>query len=254
MAAESLCNLLHHARPVPLQLLNQIDPAPFSWQVPGLRQELVVALLRSLPKPLRRQLVPLPDQARALLARMTPYQQPLLDALEGELATAGVPVRRADWRLDAVPAHSTVTFQVRDGQHVLAQGKDLTVLARQLQPQLRTTLSAAGAGVQRRGCAAGMSAPCRGPTGTSRLVIWSPPTRRWWTRATRWPSPCCPPSSSSATPCGRAPGGCCSWRCPGWSSRRSAAWTGTPDWCWPATQTATSRPCWPTASPVPPTR
>ena len=136
---------------VPLQLLNQIDPTSFSWQVPGLRQELVIALLRSLPKALRRQLVPLPDQARALLARMTPYQQPLLDALERELAAAGLPVRRADWRPDRVPAHLTITFQIRDSQHVLAQGKDLAVLARQLQPQLQTTLSAAGAGVERRG-------------------------------------------------------------------------------------------------------
>ncbi|MFN2534153.1 MAG: ATP-dependent RNA helicase HrpA [Pseudonocardiaceae bacterium] len=136
---------------VPLQLLNQIDPAPFSWQVPGLRQELVVALLKSLPKPLRRQLVPVPDHARALLVRMTPYQQPLLDALERELATAGVPVRRADWRLDQVPAHLTITFQVHDGPDVLAQGKDLAALARQLQPQLLTTLSAAGAGLERRG-------------------------------------------------------------------------------------------------------
>ena len=41
---------------VPLQVLNQIDPAPFTWQVPGLREELVVALLKSLPKSLRRQL------------------------------------------------------------------------------------------------------------------------------------------------------------------------------------------------------
>jgi ATP-dependent helicase HrpA len=136
---------------VPMQLLNQVDPAPFSWQVPGLREDLVVALLKSLPKPLRRQLVPVPDYARALLARMTPYQQPLLDALERELARAGVPVRRADWRLDRVPAHLTITFQVRDGQHVLAQGKDLAALAHQLQPQLRTTLSAAGGGVERRG-------------------------------------------------------------------------------------------------------
>ena len=136
---------------VPLQLINQIDPAPFSWQIPGLREELVVALLKSLPKPLRRQLVPVPDHAKALLARMTPYQQPLLDALERELASAGVPVRRADWRLNQVPAYLTITFQVRDGQQVLAQGKDLAALIRQLQPQLRTTLSAAGSGLERRG-------------------------------------------------------------------------------------------------------
>jgi ATP-dependent helicase HrpA len=136
---------------VPLQLLNQIDPAPFTWQVPGLRLELVTALLKSLPKPLRRQLVPVPDHAKALLTRMTPYQRPLLDALERELAEAGVPVRRSDWRLDQLPAHLMVTFQVRDGEAVLAEGKDLAALTHQLQPQLRATLSGAGAGLERRG-------------------------------------------------------------------------------------------------------
>ena len=136
---------------VPLQLLNQIDPAPFTWQVPGLRLELVTALLKSLPKPLRRQMVPVPDHAKALLARMTPYQQPLLDALERELAEVGIPVCRADWRLDQVPAHLTITFQVRDGEAILAEGKDLAALARQLQPQLRATLSAAGGDLERQG-------------------------------------------------------------------------------------------------------
>ncbi|MGH3868499.1 MAG: ATP-dependent RNA helicase HrpA [Pseudonocardiaceae bacterium] len=133
---------------VPLPVLNQIDPAPFSWQVPGLREELVVALLKSLPKPLRRQLVPVPERVKALLARMTPYREPLLDVLEREL---GVPVRRADWRLDQVPDHLRITFRVYDGEVTLASGKDLPALAQQVQPQLRATLSAAGGGLQRRG-------------------------------------------------------------------------------------------------------
>jgi ATP-dependent helicase HrpA len=136
---------------VPLQLLNQIDPAPFTWQVPGLRLELITALLKSLPKPLRRQLVPVPDHAKALLARMTPYQQPLLDALERQLAAACVPVRRADWRLDQVPAHLAITFQVYDGEATLGEGKDLAALTRQLQPQLRARLSAAGGDLERQG-------------------------------------------------------------------------------------------------------
>ncbi len=136
---------------VPLPVLNQVDPAPFTWQVPGLREELVVALLKSLPKPLRRQLVPVPDQAKALLARMTPYQQPLLDALERELHQAGLTVRREDWQLDRVPDHLKIAFRVCDGNRTLAQGRDLAALAHQVQPQLRATLSAAGSGLQRRG-------------------------------------------------------------------------------------------------------
>ncbi|MGH3768531.1 MAG: ATP-dependent RNA helicase HrpA [Pseudonocardiaceae bacterium] len=137
---------------VPLQVLNQIDPAPFTWQVPGLREELVVALLKSLPKPLRRQLVPVPDHARALLARMTPPGgEPLLDALERELAQLGVPVRRADWRPDRVPDHLKITFRVCDGEATLARGKDLAALTRRLQPQLRATMSAAGEALERHG-------------------------------------------------------------------------------------------------------
>ncbi len=154
---------------VPLQLLNQIDPAPFTWQVPGLREELVVALLKSLPKPLRRQLVPVPDYARAVLAQMTPggypiagsaggYSiagsagvEPLLDALERSLAQSGVPVRPADWRLDRLPDHLAITFRVHDGEATLAQGKDLAALTRQLQPRLRATMSAAGGGLERHG-------------------------------------------------------------------------------------------------------
>ncbi|MDT7713079.1 MAG: ATP-dependent helicase HrpA [Pseudonocardiales bacterium] len=136
---------------VPLQLLNQVNPAPFTWQVPGLREELVVALLKSLPKPLRRQLVPVPDYAKALLARMAPGGGPLLDALERALAQTGVPVRRADWRLDQLPDHLTITFRVHDGAATLAQGEDLAALTRRLQARLRDTMSAAGGGLERQG-------------------------------------------------------------------------------------------------------
>ena len=146
---------------VPLPVLNQLTPAPFTWQVPGLREELLVALLRSLPKPLRRRLVPVPERAKALLARMTPYGglvagsaggEPLLDALERELGQAGVPVRREDWRLDQVPDHLTITFRVYEGTATLARGKDLTALTQQVQPRLRATVARADVGgLQRRG-------------------------------------------------------------------------------------------------------
>ncbi len=147
---------------VPLPVLNQLTPAPFTWQVPGLREELVVALLKSLPKPLRRRLVPVPDHAKALLARITQSYggpiagsaggEPLLDVLERELAQAGVPVRREDWRLDQVPDHLRITFRVFDGAATLAQGKDLAALTQQVQPQLKATLQRAGrGGLQRRG-------------------------------------------------------------------------------------------------------
>lgn len=70
---------------IPLPLLNQVDESGFEWQIPGLRRELVIALIKSLPKPVRRNFVPAPNYAEAFLGRVTPLELPLLDALEREL-------------------------------------------------------------------------------------------------------------------------------------------------------------------------
>ena len=55
---------------VPVAALHQVDPTPFTWQVPGLREELVTALIKTLPKTLRRHFAPAPDHARAVLAAL----------------------------------------------------------------------------------------------------------------------------------------------------------------------------------------
>lgn len=70
---------------IPLPLLNQVEEAGFEWQIPGLRRELIIALIKSLPKPVRRNFVPAPNYAEAFLGRATPLELPLLDSLEREL-------------------------------------------------------------------------------------------------------------------------------------------------------------------------
>jgi ATP-dependent helicase HrpA len=137
---------------VPLATLNQVNGAEFGWQVPGLRQELVTELIRSLPKRLRTAFVPAPDTARAVLARLGPPHGDLLDVLGAELGRlGGVHIPREAWDLSRLPAHLRVTFQVTDGDHVLASGKDLGELRRQLRPRLQATLSRAAAGITRSG-------------------------------------------------------------------------------------------------------
>jgi ATP-dependent helicase HrpA len=138
---------------VPLAVLNRLRPDDFCWQVPGLRTELVTALLRSLPKPLRVRCVPAPDVARDVLAQLHPREQPLLDALERELLRQrGADVRREDWQLAKVPAHLRMSFRVEDERgRTLGQSRDLEELQRRLAPQLQTALSRAGAQVERRG-------------------------------------------------------------------------------------------------------
>jgi ATP-dependent helicase HrpA len=138
---------------IPLPLLDHAAGAGFDWQVPGLRGELVVALLRSLPKPVRRQLVPVPQAAAAALAALPPGQEPLTDALARVLREqAGVVVPPHAWAPEKLPAHLRVTFRVTDeAGRTLAEGKDLGTLRDKLRPTSEASLSAAASSVERRG-------------------------------------------------------------------------------------------------------
>jgi ATP-dependent helicase HrpA len=137
---------------IPLAGLNQVDGAEFGWQVPGLREELVTGLIRSLPKQLRIAFVPAPDTARAVLARLGPARGDLLDALAAELGRiGGVTIPRDAWDLAALPAHLRITFRVLDDGAVLASGKDLGALRDQLRPALRAVLTDAARGIARSG-------------------------------------------------------------------------------------------------------
>nr|MDT0657263.1 ATP-dependent RNA helicase HrpA [Micromonospora sp. DSM 115978] len=138
---------------VPLPLLTQLRPEAFDWQVPGLREELVVALIRSLPKAVRRNFVPVPDYARATLAAITPGREPLLDALARELRRlTGVTVPHDAWDLTRLPPHLRLTFRVvGEDQRPVAEGKDLAALQRQLAAEVRRTVAAAAPELARDG-------------------------------------------------------------------------------------------------------
>jgi ATP-dependent helicase HrpA len=137
---------------IPLAELNQVNGEEFGWQVPGLREELVTELIRSLPKQLRRAFVPAPDTARAVLSRLGPVHGDLLAALSAELGRlGGVSIPRAAWDPSRLPAHLRITFRVTDGGRELASGKDLAALRQELRPRLQAALSEAAAGLTRTG-------------------------------------------------------------------------------------------------------
>ena len=141
---------------VPLAVLDTVaertSGESLAFTVPGLREELVTALLRTLPKQLRRTLVPIPDRVREVLPRIAPTE-PLLPALERELRRAvGVVVPPDAWAPDQVPDHLRATFRVVDDRHrPLATGKDLQALRREVAPQSRASLAAAASDVERTG-------------------------------------------------------------------------------------------------------
>ena len=121
---------------VPLATLNTVGSAPFTWNVPGLRHELVTALIRSLPKPLRVNFVPAPDVARRFLEAVPPGEEPLLEALSRFLRSLnGVHVPADAWDLEKVPLHLRPTFRVLDDAGAqLGVGKDLEALKEPLRP------------------------------------------------------------------------------------------------------------------------
>ncbi len=137
---------------IPLTALGQANADELSWQVPGLREELVTELIRSLPKQRRGAFVPAPETARAVTARLGPPRGDLLDALAAELGRiSGLTIPRSAWDLSRLPAHLRVGFRVVDSGRVLATGKDLGALRGQLRPRLQAALAEAGQGITRNG-------------------------------------------------------------------------------------------------------
>src|SRR6476660_3018397 len=139
---------------VPVEVLARLGGDEFAWHVPALREELVTALIRSLPKDLRRNFVPAPDTARAVLATLEPGTEPLLQSLQRALQRrTGVLVPIDAFDIGKVPSHLRVTFAVEspDGTEV-ARGKDLEVLQEQLAAAARQAVAEAVAdGLERSG-------------------------------------------------------------------------------------------------------
>ncbi|MET0813492.1 MAG: ATP-dependent RNA helicase HrpA [Microbacterium sp.] len=137
---------------VPLALLAQLRPDGFDWQVPGMRDELITALLRSLPKAIRRHVVPAADWA-AKLAEELVGQGPeshgglppstLLDALASRIQrVANQRVSAADFELERVPGHLLVSFRAVDERgRAIGSGRDLAGLQARLSERARSAVS-----------------------------------------------------------------------------------------------------------------
>jgi ATP-dependent helicase HrpA len=115
---------------VPLALLNRLTAEPFEWLVPGMRRELITALIKSLPKNLRVSLVPAPDTARELEQRLSPGEGSLTAALELQIRRSkGLEIRHDDWDWSKVAPHLRMTFRITDDSGaIVGEGKDLDQL------------------------------------------------------------------------------------------------------------------------------
>jgi ATP-dependent helicase HrpA len=117
---------------IPLTLLNQLSPQPFEWLVPGLLEEKIIALLRSMPKALRKAFVPVPDVAQKALETFKPPkvsfreggsfleypQESLLEALTTFCHRhLGKPLPADSWRLEILAPHFLMNFRLVNNQN-----------------------------------------------------------------------------------------------------------------------------------------
>ncbi|UNO41184.1 ATP-dependent RNA helicase HrpA [Streptomyces sp. MST-110588] len=161
---------------IPLQVLNQVSSEGFDWQIPGLREQLVTELIRSLPKPVRRNYVPAPNFAARFLDTTVPLQGPLTSALAAGLQRmVGVPVDPADFDLTKVPGHLKITFRVVDERRrKLAEDKDLEALRLALKPKTRAAITKAFEQAAERPARGGEgTVPAAGPEQRTGLTSWT---------------------------------------------------------------------------------
>lgn len=115
---------------LPLALLNSVDSTVFEYLVPGLIEEKLSALIRSLPKMQRRHFVPVPDHAKTLAASLSPEDGALLPAMARRLSNiTGRKITADDFRTDQLAPHHLMHFRILDKQgEQLAAGRDLDAL------------------------------------------------------------------------------------------------------------------------------
>ena len=131
---------------IPLIFLNQVQPADFQWLVPGLFEELIIALIRTLPKAKRKRFVPVPDYARALIERLQPelsgnlYEQMAsgLQRMSGELMSAD------DFDVTNLPHNLLPTYVVLDDDEtVLESSSNLETLQSKYRSKVQQSVKSA---------------------------------------------------------------------------------------------------------------
>lgn len=136
---------------IPVEQLAHVRAVGFDWLVPGMREELAAAFIKTLPKPLRRSVVPAPDFAAAALRELTPRAEPLRTGLARELSRLGaVTITAEDLAPTALPDHLRMTFAAVDRRGaVLAKSKNLAQLKTRLADQVSASVARATAGAER---------------------------------------------------------------------------------------------------------
>lgn len=129
---------------IPLLALNQLSPLAFEYLVPGLLEEKITTMIRSLPKQIRKQFVPAPDYARACMeALQIDASVPLHAAIETQLLRmTGSRIPAEAWENLELPVHLQMRFEVvGDDGNIVRTGRDLQALRGKVRQQTQQELA-----------------------------------------------------------------------------------------------------------------
>ncbi len=127
---------------VPLHGLDRVDPTEFEWNVPGRRAELVEALVRALPKSLRKRFVPISETVAKVLSEVDPAAgSPVHEIRRALTRLGGLPIPPDALDAASLPPHLRPRFRVIDDDGgVLGEGDDLAELKGALVASARATM------------------------------------------------------------------------------------------------------------------
>lgn len=128
---------------VPVTLLNTLNPVQFEWLIPALLRDKVTQLIKTLPKNLRKNFVPVPQFADACIEAINDRSLPLIQTISRQLTKiSGIRIPEDAWQIDSLDPHFFMRFDVRD-QHnkSLSHGRNLSELQKTLSQEVSKQFS-----------------------------------------------------------------------------------------------------------------
>jgi len=130
---------------IPLALLHQAPRFYFEWLVPGMLRDKCIALIKGLPKQLRRHFVPVPDYVDKILLAVTAQDRPLTEVLAEQLKRlSGISIAETDWRPEKLDPWYLMNFVLEDENATrIAMGRSLQQLQLDFKQQINVGLEQA---------------------------------------------------------------------------------------------------------------
>ncbi|MDP3008938.1 MAG: ATP-dependent RNA helicase HrpA [Methylococcales bacterium] len=114
---------------IPVHQLNQLSPAPFDWLVLGMLEEKCIAMIKSLPKQIRKHFVPVPETVKRCLEIEPDFKGTVQEWLGNrlrKLTDEAIPLNA--WAMDSLPEHLKMNFRIVEDGKLLDYGRDLKKL------------------------------------------------------------------------------------------------------------------------------